>query len=181
MKSTPLSIPGVVLLEPEVLSDARGFFFESNNQRVLEKILGRTVNFVQDNHSGSTTNVLRGLHYQVRQPQAKLVRVVSGEIFDVAVDLRRGSATFGRHVAVRLSAENRRQLWIPESCAHGYLVLSDFAEVLYKTTDYWAPEHERCIAWDDQTLAIPWPMQGAPTLSPRDQRCGSFGSAETFD
>ena len=148
---------------------------------MLERILGRSVRFVQDNHAGSSANVLRGLHYQVRQPQAKLVRVVAGEIFDVAVDLRRRSATFGRHVGVRLSADNRQELWIPEGCAHGYLVLSDFAEVVYKVTDYWAPEHERCIAWNDPALAIAWPLRGEPTLSPKDERGASFESAETFE
>lgn len=180
MKSEPLAIRDVLLLEPRVFSDERGFFLESYNRQVFERTVGRPVAFVQDNHSRSARNVLRGLHYQVRQPQAKLVRAVAGEVFDVSVDLRRHSATFGQCVTVRLSAENMRQLWIPEGFAHGYLVLSEYAEVIYKTTDYWAPEHERCLAWNDPTLAIDWPLQGEPILSARDQRGESFASAETF-
>jgi dTDP-4-dehydrorhamnose 3,5-epimerase len=180
LKSEPLAIRDLLLLEPRVFSDERGFFLESYNQQVFEKIVGRSATFVQDNHSRSARNVLRGLHYQIRQPQGKLVRAMVGEVFDVSVDLRRHSATFGRHVAVRLSAENKRQLWIPEGFAHGYLVLSEYAEVLYKTTDYWAPEHERCIAWNDPALAINWPLQGEPVLSARDRRGGPFESAETF-
>jgi dTDP-4-dehydrorhamnose 3,5-epimerase len=177
----PLEIDGVMLLEPHVFSDERGHFFESHNQRELEKIIGRTVTFVQDNQARSARNVLRGLHYQVRRPQAKLVRVVAGEIYDVTVDLRRRSTTFGRHVAVHLSAENRRQVWIPEGCAHGYLALTAFADVIYKVSDYWTPDDEHCIAWNDPTLAIPWPLQTAPTLSVKDQRGIAFEAAETFD
>ena len=180
MKSEQLAIRDVLLLEPRVFSDQRGFFLESYNRRVFDDIVGRPVTFVQDNHSRSARNVLRGLHYQITRPQAKLVRAVAGEVFDVSVDLRRRSSTFGQHVAARLSAENKRQLWIPEGFAHGYLVLSDYAEVVYKTTEYWASGDERCIAWNDPTLAIRWPLQGTPTLSARDERGGSFEAAETF-
>jgi len=157
--------PDVLLLRPRVFGDARGFFLESYNRKTFAGI-GIDAEFVQDNHSRSAQGVLRGLHYQIRQPQGKLVRVVAGEVFDVAVDIRRGSPTFGRWEGVVLSAENRRQLWIPEGFAHGFLVLSAYAEFLYKTTDYWAPEHERCIAWNDPDLAIGWPLGGAaPSLS----------------
>lgn len=180
MKVTPLAISEVLLIDPVVLGDDRGFFFESFNQRLFEEMVGKAVHFVQDNHSRSAKNVLRGLHYQIQRPQAKLVRTIVGEVFDVAVDLRRTSATFGQQVSARLSAENKQQLWIPEGFAHGYVVLSDYAEVVYKTTDYWAPEHERCIAWDDPTLAIRWPLHGTPTLSVKDQRGASFETAETF-
>jgi dTDP-4-dehydrorhamnose 3,5-epimerase len=171
MNVRPTSIPDVLLVEPKVFGDARGFFFESFNQRVLEAAVGRDLRFVQDNHSLSAKGVLRGLHYQLPHPQGKLVRVVRGEVFDVAVDLRRESATFGRWVGEALSAENKRQLWIPEGFAHGFLVLSDSAEFLYKTTDYWYREHEHCIRWDDPELAIAWPETGAPfALSERDAR-----------
>ena len=180
MQFTPLAIPDVVLLEPSVFGDARGFFFESFNLRRFEDALGRHVSFVQDNQSGSQKNVLRGLHYQIAQPQGKLLRVIAGEVFDVAVDVRAGSPTFGRWVSAVLSARNRRQLWVPEGFAHGFLVVSDFAEVLYKTTDYWAPQHERCIAWNDPTLAIEWPLQGEPTLSARDRDGKAFEAAEVF-
>lgn len=181
MKITPLAIPDVLLLEPTVHSDQRGFFFESFNLAVFERALGRPVQFVQDNHSRSEQNVLRGLHYQVQQAQGKLVRVVQGEVFDVAVDLRRSSPTFGQWVGEYLSAQNKRQLWIPEGFAHGFLVLGDSAESLYKTTDYYAPEHERCIAWNDPQLAIAWPLQGqTPVLSPKDAKGAAFKDAAPF-
>ena len=181
MKITPLAIPDVLLLEPTVHSDQRGFFFESYNQAVFERALGRPVQFVQDNHSRSEQNVLRGLHYQVQQAQGKLVRVVQGEVFDVAVDLRRSSPTFGQWVGEYLSAQNKRQLWIPEGFAHGFLVLGDSAESLYKTTDYYAPEHERCIAWNDPQLAIAWPLQGrTPVLSAKDAEGAAFKDATPF-
>ncbi len=182
MKATRTAIPEVVLIEPQVFGDARGFFFESWNRSAFEAIAGPGLEFVQDNHSGSARNVLRGLHYQVRQPQGKLVRVVSGEVFDVAVDLRRSSPTFGRWVGERLSASNHRMMWIPPGFAHGFLVLSDRAEFLYKTTDYWAPEHERCIAWNDPVLDITWPgLNGPPTLSKKDAVGTPFSDAEVFD
>jgi dTDP-4-dehydrorhamnose 3,5-epimerase len=181
MNSTALSIPDVLLIEPKVFGDDRGFFFESFNQRQFAAAVGRDLNFVQDNHSRSARRVLRGLHYQIRQPQGKLVRVVAGEVFDVAVDIRRGSPTFGRWVGERLSAENKRQMWIPEGFAHGFVVLSEHAEFLYKTTDYWAPEHERCIAWNDPQLAIAWPIEGAPSLSGKDAKGRLLREAELFD
>lgn len=181
MKTTPLAIPDILLFEPEIHSDARGFFFESYNQHRFEAALGRTLHFVQDNHSRSARGVLRGLHYQVGQPQAKLVRVIHGEVFDVAVDLRRSSPTFGRWVSIELSAGNHRQLWIPEGFAHGFLVLSEQAEVLYKTTDYWAPEHERCIAWNDPALAIDWPLAAPPLLSSKDAGGALLGHADLFE
>ena len=161
-------LPDVKILEPRVFGDERGFFFESFNAQQFAKDMGCSTAFVQDNHSRSARNVLRGLHYQIQQPQGKLVRVVSGEVFDVAVDIRRSSPTFGRWVGAYLSADNKRQMWVPEGFAHGFLVLSEFAEFLYKTTDFYAPAHERCIAWDDSTLAIEWPMpEGiSPVVSP---------------
>ena len=168
MKVTPTAIPDVLLIEPKVYGDERGFFFESFNLRAFKEATGLEPMFVQDNHSRSARNVLRGLHYQIDQPQGKLVRVVVGEIFDVAVDIRRGSPTCGRWIGHVLSAENKRQLWIPPGFAHGFLVLSECADFLYKTTDYWAPEHERCIRWDDPQLAIDWPLQGGPVLSGKD-------------
>ncbi len=174
------SLPGVLVLEPKVYADARGFFFESFNARRFADIAGGGVSFVQDNHSCSAKGVLRGLHYQLRRPQGKLVRVIAGEIYDVAVDLRRGAPTFGAWECTRLSAENKRQLWIPVGFAHGFLVVSDGAEVLYKTTDFWVPEDERCIRWDDPTLAIAWPLDGAPVLSAKDMRGVAFAAAETF-
>ena len=169
MKATPLAIPEVLLIEPRVFGDDRGFFFESFNQAQFDAAVGRNVVFVQDNHSRSAKNVLRGLHYQIRQPQGKLVRVVAGEVFDVAVDMRKSSPTFGRWVGEVLSAENKRQLWVPEGFAHGFAVLSESAEFLYKTTDYYAPEHERCIAWNDPDLAVAWPLSGEPVLSAKDR------------
>ena len=181
MKATPLTIPDVVLIEPKVFGDERGFFFESFNQARFEEAIGKSVRFVQDNHSRSTKNVLRGLHYQIQHPQGKLVRVVQGEVFDVAVDLRKSSKTFGQWVGAILSAENKRQLWVPEGFAHGFVVLSDSAEFLYKTTDYYAPAHERCIRWDDPAVAIEWPtIIGHPIVSAKDGRGASFDVAETF-
>jgi dTDP-4-dehydrorhamnose 3,5-epimerase len=161
-------IADVLILEPKVFEDDRGFFFESFNQRVFEAAAGGPVTFVQDNHSRSKKNVLRGLHYQVEQPQGKLVRAVSGAIYDVAVDIRPSSPTFGRWVGVELSADNKRQLWIPPGLAHGFLVVSETAEVLYKATDYYAPAHERTILWNDPTLGIPWPLKGQPQVSGKD-------------
>jgi len=180
MNATPLSIPDVVLLTPKVFGDERGFFFESFNQQAFEAAIGRPANFVQDNHSRSARGVLRGLHYQIQQPQGKLVRVVNGEVFDVAVDLRRQSPTFGQWVGAHLSAENKQQLWVPEGFAHGFLVLSEMAEFLYKTTDYYAPEHERSIAWNDADLAIDWPLTETPSLSEKDARADGFQTAESF-
>jgi dTDP-4-dehydrorhamnose 3,5-epimerase len=168
MNATPTAVDGVLIMSPRVFEDARGHFFESFNQRAFEAAVGGPVTFVQDNHSFSRKNVLRGLHYQVEHPQGKLVRVVQGAVFDVAVDIRTESATFGRWVGVELSAENRRQLWVPPGLAHGFLVLSDTAEFLYKTTDYYAPSCERCILWNDPTLAIEWPLTGPPVISPKD-------------
>lgn len=180
MKATPLAIPDVVLFEPKVFGDARGFFFESFNHARFEDAVGRNVNFVQDNHSKSVKNVLRGLHFQIKQPQGKLVRVVSGEVFDVAVDIRKDSPTFGKWVGERLSAENKKQLWVPEGFAHGFVVLSDYAEFLYKTTDYYAPEFERSIQWNDPAIGIEWPINSAPTLSDKDKNAVPLASAEVF-
>jgi dTDP-4-dehydrorhamnose 3,5-epimerase len=175
MKVTPCAIADVLLIEPRVFGDERGFFFESFNQRAFAQATGVTLPFVQDNHSKSARGVLRGLHYQAQNPQGKLVRVVAGEVFDVAVDIRPGSATFGTWVGQLLSGANKRQMWVPPGLAHGFLVLSDHAEFLYKTTDYYAPEHERCIAWDDPTLAINWPtLNGPPQLSAKDQAGAAF-------
>lgn len=180
MKATPLAIPDVVLIEPKVFGDERGFFFESFNQAQFEEAIGKSVQFVQDNHSRSAKNVLRGLHYQIQQPQGKLVRVVQGEVFDVAVDLRRSSKTFGQWVGETLSADNKRQLWIPEGFAHGFVVLSETAEFLYKTTDSYAPAHERCMLWSDATLAIQWPVGIQPILSAKDAQGKPFNEAEMF-
>nr|WP_206604468.1 dTDP-4-dehydrorhamnose 3,5-epimerase [Herminiimonas fonticola] len=173
-------IPDVLLIEPKVFGDDRGFFFESFNEQRFAAAVGKTVEFVQDNHSRSARGVLRGLHYQIQQPQGKLVRVVSGEVFDVAVDIRKSSPTFGLWVGALLSAENKRQMWIPEGFAHGFVVTSDSAEFLYKTTDYWAPEHERCIAWNDPAIGIEWPIDGSPILSGKDQNGMSLADAEVF-
>jgi dTDP-4-dehydrorhamnose 3,5-epimerase len=180
MKIIETDIPDVLVIEPEVFGDQRGFFFESFNQRKWREKTGRETSFVQDNHSRSAKNVLRGLHYQIRQPQGKLVRVVQGEVFDVAVDLRRSSPTFGRWVGVELSAENHLQMWIPEGFAHGFYVLSDFAEFIYKTTDYWAPQYERTLIWNDPDLAIAWPIAEKPILSAKDAMGVSFRTAECF-
>ena len=181
MKLTRLRIPDVMVLEPKVFGDTRGFFFESFNQKVFAEASGVTDAFVQDNHSKSVRGVLRGLHYQIKQPQGKLVRAVAGEIFDVAVDLRKGSPTFGQWVGETLSAENKKQLWVPVGFAHGFLVISETAEVLYKTTDYYAPAHERCIAWNEPTLGIVWPFSGAPSLSAKDQQGSAVSAAEIFE
>lgn len=180
MKATPLAIPDVFLIEPRVFGDDRGFFFESFNHAQFEKAIGRSIEFVQDNHSRSVKNVLRGLHYQIHQPQGKLVRVVQGEVFDVAVDLRKSSKTFGQWVGEILSAENKRQLWVPEGFAHGFVVLSETAEFLYKTTDYYAPAHERCILWNDATLGVQWPDSVQPILSAKDAQGKAFAAAEVF-
>jgi dTDP-4-dehydrorhamnose 3,5-epimerase len=173
-------IPDVLILEPKVFGDARGFFLESYNQRAFRDATGLDVEFVQDNHSSSRRGVLRGLHYQVRQAQGKLVRVIAGEVFDVAVDLRRSSASFGRSVTFNLDAASKRMAWIPAGFAHGFLVLSEQAEFLYKATDYYAPEHERVLLWNDPALRIRWPLQGEPVLAERDRRGVSLESAETF-
>ncbi|CAN7344041.1 dTDP-4-dehydrorhamnose 3,5-epimerase [Pseudomonas sp. LjRoot71] len=180
MQAISTKLPGVLILEPKVFGDERGFFFESFNARAFAEATGLQCEFVQDNHSRSQRGVLRGLHYQVQQAQGKLVRVSAGEVFDVAVDLRRSSPTFGKWVGTLLSAENKRQLWVPAGFAHGFVVLSEFAEFLYKTTDYYAPEHERCIRWNDPTLAIDWPLDGAPQLSAKDQAGLSFADAQVF-
>jgi dTDP-4-dehydrorhamnose 3,5-epimerase len=177
MKATPTKIADVILLEPKVFGDERGFFFESFNHQVFEQATGITTQFVQDNHSKSAQGVLRGLHYQVENAQGKLVRVTQGAVFDVAVDIRKGSPTFGQWAGEILSAENKRQLWVPAGLAHGFLVLSETAEFLYKTTAYYTPAHERCIAWDDPTLAIDWPLNGMePRLSAKDQAGAAFAS-----
>ncbi len=175
MKVTSCAIADVLLIEPRVFGDERGFFYESFNQRAFDQATGLSLSFVQDNHSKSAAGVLRGLHYQVQQPQGKLVRVVAGAVFDVAVDIRRDSPTFGQWVGEILSADNKRQLWVPPGLAHGFLVLSESAEFLYKTTDYYAPQYERCIAWNDPTLAIQWPELAAlPQLSAKDAAGLSF-------
>jgi dTDP-4-dehydrorhamnose 3,5-epimerase len=180
IKKIPTSLPGVFVLEPRVFRDERGFFFESYNQQIMAGV-GIADSFVQDNHSSSARNVLRGLHYQVKSPQGKLVRVVEGEILDVAVDLRRSSATFGRWEGVRLSEENKRMLWIPVGLAHGFRVLSEKAQVLYKATDFYAPEHERTLAWNDPQLKIDWELNGEPIVSGKDQRGVTLSAAETFE
>lgn len=180
MNISSLLIPDVLLLEPKVFRDDRGYFFESFNQRDFERAIGYSVDFVQDNHSCSVRNVVRGLHYQVNQVQGKLIRVSSGAIFDVVVDLRKKSPTFGHWVGELLSADNFKQLWIPEGFAHGFAVLSECAEIQYKATDFWAPEYERCIRWDDATLNIQWPLEGQPLLSLKDQSGTTFNGAEVF-
>lgn len=180
MKITPLAIPDVFLCEPKVFGDERGFFFESFNQRMFEEAIGKKVQFVQDNHSRSVKNVLRGLHYQIQQPQGKLVRVVQGEVFDVAVDIRKSSPTFGKWVGAILSAENKHQLWVPEGFAHGFVTLSESAEFLYKTTDYWAPAFERSIRWNDPEIGINWPIHSEPTVSAKDAKGLDIVNAEVF-
>ena len=178
MKATPTAIADVLLIEPKVFGDERGFFFESFNERAFREATGVTLPFVQDNHSKSARGVLRGLHYQTQQAQGKLVRVVAGEVFDVAVDIRRDSPTYGQWVGEILSGDNKRQLWVPPGLAHGFVVLSESAEFLYKTTDYYAPAYERCIAWNDPTLAIDWPAMGVPPqLSAKDAAGSAFGDA----
>jgi len=179
--SKPTALPEVLLLQPKVFGDARGFFFESFNLRDFELATGLKRQFVQDNHSGSIKGVLRGLHYQVQHPQGKLVRVVRGEVFDVAVDLRRSSPNFGKWTGATLSAENRQQVWIPEGFAHGFLVLSESAECLYKTTDYWYSQHERSIIWNDPTLGIDWPLSKAPMLAEKDAHARTLAEVEVFD
>lgn len=182
MQATRLAIPDVVLIEPKVFGDARGFFYESFNQRAFNQATGTDYQFVQDNHSRSAQGVLRGLHYQIQQPQGKLVRVVRGAVIDVAVDIRKSSPTFGQWVAEELSEDNHRQLWVPPGFAHGFVVLSEMAEFLYKTTDYYAPAFERCIAWDDPTLAIDWKLAGRqPLLSAKDAQGLPLATAELFD
>lgn len=183
MKAVPTSIKDVVILEPKVFGDDRGFFYESYNERRFSELTAQSDSaprFVQDNHSKSAKHVLRGLHYQIRQAQGKLVRVTAGEVFDVAVDIRRSSPTFGQWVGVTLSAQNQRQLWIPAGFAHGFVVTSDSAEFLYKTTDYWAPEHERCIAWNDPAIGVEWPIDIVPLLSDKDRLGKSLAEAEVF-
>ena len=181
MRITPTTLPGVLLIEPRVFEDARGWFLESFNARQFEAVVGANVPFVQDNLSHSKRHVLRGLHYQTPQAQGKLVQVISGEIFDVAVDLRRSSSTFGQWVGHRLSAENHHQVWIPEGFAHGFLTLSDTANVLYKVTNYYAPECEHTLAWNDPALNIQWPLQGEPVLSEKDKQGLSLQIAPVFD
>jgi len=181
MKAIPTSIPEVIILEPQVFGDSRGFFYESFNARKFTELTGVTDAFVQDNHSRSEKNVLRGLHYQIQQAQGKLVRATVGAVYDVVVDIRRSSPTFGQWVGVELSSENKRMLWVPAGFAHGFMVLSDYAEFLYKTTDYWAPEFERSILWSDSELSIPWPLNGAqPLLSGKDIKGMPLREAEVF-
>lgn len=181
MKAVRQAIPDVILLEPKVFGDARGFFLESFNARTFREVTGLDVDFVQDNHSRSATGVLRGLHYQVEpMAQGKLVRVIAGAVFDVAVDIRKSSPTFGQHVSVTLSADNKHQFWIPQGFAHGFVALADDTEILYKTTDYYAPEYDRAIAWDDPDLAIDWPLEGGPVLSEKDRQAPSFREADLF-
>ena len=180
MRTIETGIEGLLVLEPTVFGDERGFFLETYNRRTFGEIVGRDDAFVQDNLSRSRRGVLRGLHYQVRRPQGKLVRVVAGEIFDVAVDLRRSSATFGRWYGTLLSAAEKRAIWVPPEFAHGFLVRSEFADVLYKTTDFYDPEHERAILWDDPDLGVAWPLDGEPILSDRDRVAGRFRDAEVF-
>ncbi|MEB0139895.1 MULTISPECIES: dTDP-4-dehydrorhamnose 3,5-epimerase [unclassified Undibacterium] len=180
MKITPTSLPGVLILEPRVFGDERGFFYESFNAKKFAELTGVDLPFVQDNHSLSAKNILRGLHYQIKQPQGKLVRVIAGAVYDVAVDLRRSSPHFGQWTGVELSAENQRQLWVPPGFAHGFVVTSESAQFLYKTTDYWAPEHERCLQWNDAALAIDWPISGTPQLSAKDQAGVALDQAEVF-
>lgn len=180
MHVTPTAISDVLILGPKVFGDERGFFFESFNARAFEQATGLKREFVQDNHSKSAKNVLRGLHYQIQNPQGKLVRVVQGEVFDVAVDLRKSSKTFGKWVGVLLNAENKKQLWVPEGFAHGFVVLSETAEFLYKTTDYYAPEHERSLLWNDPVVGIAWPFDGEPKLAAKDTAAKRLSEAETF-
>ena len=180
MKATRLAIPDVVLIEPKVFGDARGFFFESFNQKAFNEATGTNHAFVQDNHSRSSQGVLRGLHYQIQQPQGKLVRVARGRVWDVTVDIRKSSPTFGQWVGAELSEDNQHQLWVPPGFAHGFVVLSESADFLYKTTDYYAPEHERCIAWNDPQLAIAWPIAGAPSLSAKDMQGLAFAQAPVY-
>jgi dTDP-4-dehydrorhamnose 3,5-epimerase len=181
MKITRSSIPDVLLIEPKVFGDARGFFYESFNQRLFDEAVGTHVEFVQDNHSRSAKGVLRGLHYQIQQPQGKLVRVVKGSVFDVAVDIRKSSPTFGQWVGFELSEENQRQMWVPVGFAHGFMVTSESADFLYKTTDYYAPQHEQAIVWNDPAVGAKWPDVGAPILSAKDQVAVQLGEAQVYD
>jgi dTDP-4-dehydrorhamnose 3,5-epimerase len=180
MKVTRTSIPEVLVIEPRVFGDARGFFFESFNQKAFNDATGLNETFVQDNHSRSAKGVLRGLHYQVQQPQGKLVRAARGAVFDVAVDIRKSSPTFGSWVGIELTEENHKQLWVPAGFAHGFVVLSDSADFLYKTTDYYAPAFERCISWDDTSIGVEWPISGAPQLAAKDAAGKNLKEAETF-
>jgi len=180
MQVAATALPEVLVIEPKVFGDARGYFFESFNRRAFGEAIGTDLDFVQDNVSRSIRGVLRGLHYQIEQAQGKLVRCIEGEVFDVAVDIRRSSARFGQWAGIALSAENKRAVWIPRGFAHGFLVVSPFAEIIYKTTDYYAPEHERAIAWDDPDLAIAWPLEVAPTLSPKDRNGVRLREAEVY-
>ncbi|ANQ85066.1 dTDP-4-dehydrorhamnose 3,5-epimerase [Azoarcus olearius] len=180
MRVIPTAIPEVLLLEPQVFGDSRGFFLESFNANRFETLTGLSLTFVQDNHSRSSRGVLRGIHYQIRQPQGKLVRVARGRVFDVAVDLRRSSPTFGKWIGAELSDENQRQLWVPPGFGHGFVVLSDTADFLYKTTDYYAPEAERCVLWNDPALGIEWPISEPPLLSAKDQSSKLLAEAECF-
>lgn len=181
MRATPTAIPDVIVIEPKVFGDARGFFYESFNGRAFDEVVGRHVEFVQDNHSRSSQGVMRGLHYQIQQPQGKLVRVTRGAVFDVAVDIRKSSKTFGRWVGVELTEDNHKQLWVPPGFAHGFFVLSETADFLYKTTEYYAPAHERCIIWDDPTIGIQWPQLAvAPKLSDKDAAGYALMAAEVF-
>lgn len=181
MKVTATALPEVFVIEQKVFGDDRGFFLESFNRKLFAEAIGLTVDFVQDNHSRSAKGVLRGLHYQIQHPQGKLMRVVCGSVFDVVVDIRKKSANFGRWVGLELSAENHRQLWVPPGFAHGFLVTSKSADFLYKTTDYWYPGHERCIRWNDPTIAIEWPLHSEPSLSLKDVQGKNFGDAEVFE
>ena len=180
MKVTPTKIPEVLIIEPSVFGDDRGFFFESFNQQAFNDAIGQNVQFVQDNHSRSTKGVLRGLHYQIQQPQAKLVRVIQGTIYDVAVDLRKSSATFGQWVGTELSDDNHRQIWVPAGFSHGFVVLSESADVLYKASDYYAPKHERCLAWNDTNIGIRWPISNEPILSEKDRQGKLLVNTECF-
>lgn len=180
MKVTPTAIPDVLIIEPKVFGDARGFFYESFNQKAFNEATGLSLNFVQDNHSRSGKGVLRGLHYQIEQPQGKLVRVVRGAVFDVAVDIRKASPTFGQWVGIELSEDNHKQLWVPPGFAHGFLVLSDSADFLYKTTDYYAPQHERSLLWNDPSVAVEWPISGNPQLAAKDAAGKRLQQAEVF-
>ena len=181
MKVIQTTIPDVLVIQPKVFADERGFFFESYNERAFTQATGIAARFVQDNHSRSVKNTLRGLHYQIQQPQGKLVRAVTGEVFDVVVDIRRSSPTFGKWVAEVLSADNKNMMWIPAGLAHGFAVLSEYADFLYKTTDYWAPQHERTLLWNDPALAIVWPLAGEPVLAAKDRVGKPLSEAEVFD
>ena len=181
MRATPTAIADVLVIEPKVFTDERGFFFESFNQRTFTQATGISATFVQDNHSRSLRNTVRGLHYQIGQPQGKLMRVVVGEIFDVVVDLRRNSPSFSKWVGEHLSADNKKMIWVPKGFAHGFTVLSDYADFLYKTTDYWAPQHERTLLWNDPALAIAWPLAGEPILAAKDRAGKRLAEAEVFD